>query len=344
MNAFLNTLYVATPGAYLAKDGENVAVRIDRETRSSIPLHHLGGVVCFGPVSTSPELMAACVERGIGLSFLTLNGRFLARVEGEATGNVLLRRRQYRLADDPAATAALARSFVVGKIANARALVVRSTREQPDPPPSLRAAAARLADRHADLERNGATMTADSIRGHEGDAAATYFGVFGSMIRSSSPDLGFAVRSRRPPRDPANALLSFVYALLRHDCQSALAAVGLDPGVGYLHVDRPGRPSLALDLMEEFRPVLADRLVLALINRGQVSPRQFTRDEVGGVSMDADARRTVLVAYQERKQASVTHPTTGESTTFGLVPHVQARLLARAIRGDLESYPPFLLR
>lgn len=343
MSTYRNTLYVTTPGAYLAKDGENVAVRIERETRMSVPMHHLAGVVCFGPISASPELMAACLGRGIGVSFLDMNGRFLARVEGEASGNVLLRRRQYRLADDPAATAALARSFVIGKVSNARALLVRSTREQADPPPALREASARLAERLSDLERLGAT-TADSVRGHEGGAAATYFGAFGSMIRSPDPAFRFATRTRRPPRDPVNAMLSFVYALLRHDCQSALAAVGLDPGVGYLHVDRPGRPGLALDLMEEFRPALADRLVLALINRGQVAPGDFIRDEAGGFSMSADARKTVVVAYQERKQASVTHPTTGESTTYGLTPHIQARLLARTIRGDLETYPPFLVR
>ena len=337
-----NTLFVTTPGAYLAKDHENVAVRVDHQTRLSVPMHHLGGVVCFGQVTASPAMMAACLERGIGLSFLDADGRFLARVEGAASGNVLLRRRQFRLADDPAATARLARWFVIGKVANARALLVRSARERRDAPTTLHDAARRLADRLVDLGR--ADLSTDTVRGHEGEAAAGYFAAFDAMIRSPDPAFRFATRSRRPPLDAANALLSFVYALLRHDCVSALAAAGLDPAVGYLHVDRPGRPSLALDLMEEFRPALADRLVLALINRGQVTPAGFVRDEAGGISMDADTRRTVLVAYQERKQAALTHPVTGEETTYAVVPHIQARLLARAIRGDLDHYPPFLVR
>ena len=306
MSTYHNTLFVTTPHAYLAKDHENIAVRVERQTRLSVPMHHLGGVVCFGPVSASPELMAACLDRGIGLSFLDPNGRFLARVEGAASGNVLLRRRQYRLADEPAATARLARRFVIGKVANARSMLVRSARERPDAPPALHAAATRLAERLVDLGRPD--LSTDTVRGHEGEAASAYFAAFDAMIRAPDPAFRFAVRSRRPPRDAINALLSFVYALLRHDCASALAAVGLDPAVGYLHVDRPGRPSLALDLMEEFRPALADRLVLALVNRGQVAPGGFVRDPAGGISMDGETRRTVLVAYQERKQAALTHP------------------------------------
>jgi CRISP-associated protein Cas1 len=344
MSTYHNTLFVTTPGAYLAKDHENVAVRVEHQTRLSVPLHHLGGVVCFGPVSASPELMAACVERGVGLSFLDTNGRFLARVEGPATGNVLLRRRQYRLADDSIAAARLARGFVVGKVANARALLVRSAREQreDDRTATLHQAATRLAERLVDLGRPDLSL--ETVRGHEGEAAAGYFASFDAMIRSADPAFRFAIRSRRPPLDAVNSLLSFVYALLRHDCTSALAAAGLDPHVGYLHVDRPGRPSLALDLMEEFRPALADRLVLALINRGQVTPKGFVREATGGIAMEAETRRTVLVAYQERKQAELTHPVTGEATTYALVPHIQARLLARTIRGDLTDYPPFLLR
>ena len=342
MSTYHNTLFVTTLGAYLAKDHENVAVRVERQTRLSVPLHHLGGVVCFGPVSASPDLMTACVERGIGLSLLDINGRFLARVEGPATGNVLLRRRQYRLADDPRAASHLARWFVIGKVANARALLVRSAREQKDAPPDLHDASSRLAERLVDLGR--ADLSLETVRGHEGEAAAGYFAAFDAMIRPPDPAFRFTTRSRRPPLDAVNALLSFTYALLRHDCASALAAVGLDPGVGYLHADRPGRPSLALDLMEEFRPALADRLVLALINRAQVAAGGFVRDAAGGISMDAETRRTVLVAYQERKQAALTHPVTGEATTYALVPHIQARLLARAIRGDLDHYPPFLVR
>ncbi len=344
MSAYHNTLFVTTPGAYLAKDRENLAVRVEHQTRLAVPFHHLGGVVCLGPVSASPELMAACAERGIGLSFLDGDGRFLARVEGPASGNVLLRRRQYRLADDPVAAAGLARSFVVGKVANARALIVRSAREQKDPARSaiLDSAATRLSERLADLGRPGQSL--ETVRGLEGEAAATYFAAFDAMIRAADPALRFATRSRRPPRDPVNAMLSFAYALVRHDCTSALAAVGLDPAVGYLHADRPGRPSLALDLMEEFRHSLADRLVLAMINRGQVSPSGFVSDPAGGVAMDAAMRKAVIVAYQERKQSSLTHPLTGEATSFAIVPHIQARLLARTIRGDLDPYPPFLVR
>ena len=246
MSSYHNTLYVTTPGAYLAKDHENVAVRVDHQTKLAVPMHHLGGVVCFGPVSASPEL--------------------------------------------------------IGKVANARSLLVRSAREQPDPPVALNEAATRLAERLVDLGRED--LTTESSRGHEGEAAAGYFAAFHAMIRSPDPAFRIALRSRRPPLDAINALLSFVYALVRHDCVSALAAVGLDPAVGYLHADRPGRPSLALDLMEEFRPALADRLVLALINRGQVSPKGFLRDEAGGVSMDSETRRPVLVAYQEGSKPS----------------------------------------
>jgi CRISPR-associated protein Cas1 len=206
----------------------------------------------------------------------------------------------------------------------------------------LQGAAARLSERLADLGPGEPSL--ETIRGHEGEAAATYFAAFDAMVRSDDPAFQFATRSRRPPLDPINALLSFVYSLLLHDCASALAAAGLDPAVGFLHVDRPGRPSLALDLMEEFRPALGDRLVLALINRGQVTPKGFVREASGGVTMDAETRRIVLVAYQERKQTELTHPITGEATTYALVPHIQARLLARTIRGDLELYPPFLLR
>jgi CRISP-associated protein Cas1 len=343
VSTYHNTLFVTIPGAYLAKDHENIAVRVEHETRLSVPLHHLGGVVCFGHVSASPELMAACVERGIGISFLKADGRFLARVEGPVSGNVLLRRRQFRLADDPIASARLARSCVVGKIANARSLLVRSAREQGTEARSvpLLEAASRLADRLGALSKEDLSL--ETVRGYEGEAAASYFAVFGSMIRADDPAFRFTTRTRRPPLDAVNALLSFLYALVLHDCSSALAAVGLDPAVGYLHADRPGRPSLALDLMEEFRPVLADRLTLALINRGQVSPKGFQREPSGGVLMDDGTRKTVLVAYQERKQSALTHPLTNEEATYALVPHIQARLLARAIRGDLENYPPFLL-
>jgi CRISPR-associated protein Cas1 len=223
-------------------------------------------------------------------------------------------------------------------------MLVRSAREQVDEarPVTLRAAAARLGERLDDLGRG--ELALETVRGHEGEAAASYFSAFDAMIRSEKDSFRFTIRSRRPPLDAVNSLLSFVYALLLHDCSSALAAVGLDPAVGYLHADRPGRPSLALDLMEEFRPALADRLVLALINRGQVNAKGFRREATGGILMDDDTRKAVLIAYQERKQASLTHPLTNENITYALVPHIQARLLARTLRGDLEDYPPFLVR
>jgi CRISPR-associated protein Cas1 len=343
MSNFLNTLFVTTQGAYLAKDHENVAVRVEKETRLSVPMHHLTGLVCFGRVTASPELMAACMEKGIGLSFLTENGKFLARVEGERSGNVLLRRRQYRLADDPAASAGLARGFVTGKIANARTLLLRSAREQGE---SEKTARIRQACIRLDHSLDGATRgeSVDSIRGYEGEAAAQYFSVFGDLVRDGNVGWSFTRRIRRPPTDPVNALLSFLYVLLLHDASSALQAVGLDPAVGYLHDDRPGRPSLALDLMEEFRPALADRLLLALVNLGQVGAEDFTREPTGACWLTDKSRKQVLVAYQKRKQEVITHPLTGEETPIGLLMHVQARLLARAIRGDLEAYPPFFAK
>jgi CRISPR-associated protein Cas1 len=343
MAQFQNTLYVTTQGAFLAKDHDTVVVRVDREARLTVPLHHLGGIVCFGRVAMSPELMAACAGSGIGISFLTENGRFLARVEGEASGNVLLRRAQYRAADDPGRCCRLARSFVVGKVANARAVVMRAAREAAtdEGREALEGAAARLAAAGSALLGSAAI---EAVRGHEGDAAATYFGAFDHLIRKQKDAFRFDGRNRRPPRDPVNALLSFLYALLLHDCASALQATGLDPAVGFLHVDRPGRLGLALDLMEELRPILADRLAVSLINLEQLRFEGFVARETGAIEMREDARKTVLVAYQKRKQEELKHPFVDERMTWARVPHVQARLLARTIRGDLDDYPAFLLK
>jgi len=338
---FQNTLYVTTQGAFLSKDHETVVVRVDREPRLTVPLHHLGGIVCFGRVAMSPELMAACAGSGIGISFLTENGRFLARVEGEASGNVLLRREQYRAADDRDRCCRLARSFVVGKVANARAVVMRAAREATTDQGrgALEGAVARLADAGSALL---GSATIGAVRGHEGDAAATYFRAFDHLIRKQKEAFRFDRRTRRPPRDPVNAMLSFLYAVLLHDCASALQATGLDPAVGFLHVDRPGRPGLALDLMEELRPILADRLAVGLINLEQLRSEDFVTRETGAIEMTEDARKTVLVAYQKRKQEEIKHPFVDERMTWARVPHVQARLLARTIRGDLDDYPPFL--
>lgn len=338
-----NTLYVTTPGAYLAKDGETVAVRVEGETRLRVPIHNLDGVVCFGQVGASPYLLGFCAERGVGVSLLTTHGRFLARVQGPVSGNVLLRREQYRRADSEADSVKIARPLLAAKIANSRWVLLRWLRSPTDDAGAQ--AVRRTADRlrlHLDaLERE---ESLDGLRGLEGRAARVYFEVFDHLITQQQDDFRFDGRNRRPPSDPVNALLSFFYTLLRHDCESALEAVGLDPAVGFLHRDRPGRPSLALDLMEELRPYLADRLALSLINRKQVQASGFTREESGAVWMDDDTRKTVITAYQQRKDDTLEHPFLEEKTTVGLLMHLQALLLARYLRGDLDGYPPFLAR
>jgi CRISPR-associated protein Cas1 len=341
MKQLLNTLYVTTQGAYLARDGEAVAVRVEKETKLRVPIHTLSSIVCFGNVSCSPFLMGLCGENNVALAFLTENGRFLARVHGPVSGNVLLRREQYRWADLEERAAAVARSVVMAKIANSRTVLLRALREKPaaEGADDLEQAARRLARL---LETVAGTARLEGIRGHEGDAARVYFGAFDRLISVSKEEFFFRGRTRRPPLDNMNALLSFVYTLLTHDVTAALEAVGLDPAVGFLHRDRPGRPSLALDLVEELRPVIADRLALSLVNRRQVQGSGFKRTESGGVTMDDATRKEVLVAYQNRKQEEIQHPFLGERVVFGITPHVQAMLLARFVRGDLDGYPSFL--
>jgi CRISPR-associated protein Cas1 len=343
MKQLLNTLYVTTQGAYLAKDGETVLVRVEDEARLRVPIHTLGSIVCFGQVSCSPWLMGFCAERGVALSFLTEHGRFLARVEGPVSGNVLLRREQYRRAENEEQTAAIARSVVIAKVANCRTVLLRAARERPEGAgcADLEAAALRLLRLTETLQK---PLPLDTVRGHEGDAARVYFEVFDHLIVEAKDAFFFRGRSRRPPLDNMNALLSFLYTLVTHDVAAALEGVGLDPAVGYLHVDRPGRPSLALDLVEELRPVLADRLGLSLVNRRQVRAEGFRRTESGAVEMDDGTRKEVLVGYQKRKQEEVMHPFLKERVAFGIVPHVQAMLLARFLRGDLDGYPSFLWR
>jgi CRISP-associated protein Cas1 len=341
MKKYLNTLFVTTQGAYLAKEGETVVVKVDSEVRLQLPVHTISGIVCFGQVSCSPFLMGFCGEKGVSISFLTENGRFLARVQGPVSGNVLLRREQYRWADDPGQSLAMARGFLIGKIANSRTVLQRALRDHSDKldEEMLRRAVSLLGrslgacDKQEDL---------DSLRGIEGDAANTYFGAFDNLIVSQKESFYFRDRNRRPPLDNVNCLLSFLYTLLVHDARSALESVGLDPAVGFLHRDRPGRPGLALDLMEEFRPFLADRLALSLINLKQVQEKGFKKTEAGGVVMDDDTRKAVLVAYQERKREEILHPFTEEKVTVGLHMYVQALLMARYIRGDLDGYPPFI--
>lgn len=344
MRRHLNTLYVTSDGAWLRKDGANVVVEVERVERGRVPVHLLGGVVCFGRVGASPALLGYCAEQGVCVSFMTGSGRFLARVEGPVSGNVLLRRAQYRATDDQGITADLVRQIVTGKILNQRAVVRRALRDHGDDMQhkmrsNLEAAERRFTDAARRAQR---PQDLDSLRGIEGEVAQAYFNVFDHLIRGDRSTFRFERRSRRPPLDPVNALLSFLYVLLLHDCRSALESVGLDPAVGFLHRERPGRPSLALDLMEELRPVLADRVALSLINRRQLSDRDFGKAVSGAVSLSEAGRKTVLVAYQDRKKDELKHPFLGEKTTLGLVPFVQAQLLSRRLRGDLDGYPPFI--
>lgn len=341
MRHLLNTLYVTTQGAYLARDGETVAVSIEHKTRLRVPVHTLESIICFGQVSCSPPLMQLCAERGVRISFLSEGGRFWARVEGPVSGNVLLRREQYRRSDDHTKSAEIARAVVMGKVANQRTVLMRALRDHPE-----------MADaqeiKYA-INGLGSILKAlqdlyelDKVRGMEGEAAQLYFSVFDYLIVAQKGEFFFRERNRRPPLDNMNALLSFIYTLLVHDARSALEAVGLDPAVGFLHRDRPGRPSLALDLMEELRPVLADRLALSLVNRVQVKGKGFKRTETGAVLMDDDTRKEVLVAYRKRKQEDLEHSFIHEKVALGLLPHVQALLLSRHLRGDLDGYPPYL--
>jgi CRISPR-associated protein Cas1 len=341
MKKYLNTLFVTTQGAYLHKEGEAVLVNVEGETRLRVPVHTLGGIVCFGNVMCSPFLMHHCAENNVQISFLSEQGRFLARVQGPVSGNVLLRREQYRRADDLVASAAIARSMVTAKIANSRTVLQRAVRDHGEKGgmESVEGAVRRL--EHL-IRAAKETKELEQLRGIEGDASRSYFDVFDSLITAQKEDFRFAGRNRRPPLDNMNALLSFIYTLLVHDCTGALEAVGLDPQVGFLHRDRPGRPSLALDVMEEFRAFLADRLTLTLVNLKQVTGKGFRKTESGAVEMDDETRKTVLVAYQKRKQEEMMHPFVEESATMGIFFHLQAQLLARHLRGDLDGYPPFI--
>ena len=346
MRRHLNTLYVTSEGAWLTKDGANVVASREKTELGRVPIHTLGGIVCIGRVGMSPPLMGFCAEQSVCVSFLTENGRFLARVEGPVSGNVLLRREQYRRADSRESTTVLVRSFVIGKTLNQRAVIRRALRDHGEAVAEGESAALGAAEiRLTDIARRAERANdADILRGLEGEAAQVYFAVFDHLIRSQKEAFRFTGRSRRPPLDAMNALLSFLYTLLVHDCRSAAETVGLDPAVGFLHRDRPGRPSLALDLMEEVRPVLADRIALTLINRRQLSASDFRHMENGAVLLADKARKEVLVSYQERKRDELTHPFLGETVTLGLVPHIQAQLLARHLRGDLDAYPPFVWR
>jgi len=341
MRHLLNTLFVTSEDIYLSLDGENVVASREHQEAARYPLHTLSGIVSFSYPGASPALMGACAERGISLAFCTPRGRFLARIAGSTSGNVLLRRAQYRTADELSASCRIARSMIFGKVYNARWSIERTRRDHGLrlDSASLTASASHLKEL---LPQIAAAASLEHLRGLEGAGATLYFGQFDQLILGEKPLFSYQSRSRRPPRDPVNALLSFVYSLLSHDCASALESVGLDSYVGFLHRDRPGRASLALDLMEELRPCMADRFVLTLINNRIVGRQDFDFLENGAVFLSDSGRRAVLKRWQERKKESLTHPYLQEKLSWGLVPYLQALLLARCLRGDLDAYPPFL--
>ena len=341
MRHLLNTLYVMTQGAYLHLEGETLVVEIERQKRLQVPLHHLGSVVIFGDIMVSPAALHRCADDGRGVVLLDRRGQFKARLEGPLSGNILLRQAQHRAAATQALE--LARAFVAGKLRNARQIVLRGARDSGND-------ADREALRHSGrllaghIRRLPGTATLDEARGVEGDGARVYFSAVRYLIRADAREaFSFERRSRRPPLDRFNALISFLYTLLVHDCRTAVESVGLDAQLGFLHAVRPGRPALALDLMEEFRP-LADRLALTLINRGQLTEKDFEARPGGAVYLSETGRKTVLAAYQQRKQEEVGHALLQQPAPVGLLPHVQARLLARVLRGDVEGYLPFLIR
>jgi len=338
----LNTLYITSDDAYVHKERETFVVEINNQKVFQAPVHSIENIVCFGFKALSPPLMAFCAENNVGISYLSENGRFLARVQGAQQGNVLLRKSQYAIADNEVESLAIGRPIIAAKVMNCRNLLLRHQRNHPDEASdSIGSVASTLGNRLAEIQRS---ESLDELRGHEGECASLYFGVLSSLITAQQEDFAFSLRSRRPPLDPANALLSFLYAILVNDVRSALETTGLDPQVGFLHQLRPGRPSLALDIMEEFRAYLGDRIMLNLINLKQVSKSDFEIRESGEVRISDEARKTVIAAYQKRKQEEITHPFLGEKMTIGLLPHIQALLLARYVRGDISEYPPFYVK
>lgn len=341
MRKMLNVLYITNPKAYMTKDGENIVIRIEDKEVFRTPVHYLEGIVSFGYTGASPALIGMCVEKSISVSFLSGSGRFLATVHGPVKGNVLLRRKQYRWADSETESTRLASLFVIGKIANCKTVLRRYLSDYGEVMHSDDAVkVGKILARN--IVKLGQELRLDEVRGIEGESARNYFSVLDNLIVSQKQDFCFEQRNRRPPLDNVNALLSFLYSLLLHETRSALETVGLDPYVGFLHRDRPGREGLALDLMEEFRPYLADRLALSLINRRQLTANDFVVKESGGVIIKDNARKVVLDAWQKRKNDELTHPFLEEKIPAGLLPYAQALLLARHIRGDLESYPPFI--
>lgn len=341
MRQLLNTLFVMTEDVYLALENDNVVVHQSEKVLAKVPLHSIEGIMCFSYKGASPALMGRCGEIGVSMSFYSPRGRYYCSILGEENRNVLLRREQFRFADDANAALDYAKSFIIGKIYNAKWVLERTKRDH-----ALRVNVERLTEQSGKLSialssaRQSSSM--DELRGVEGLAAKDYFYAFDDLVLRNKDDFFFTGRSRRPPLDRLNALLSFCYSILTNDCIAALQGVGLDPYVGFMHTDRPGRASLALDLVEEFRPVLADRFVLTLVNTGAVKPDDFEIHENGGVFLSDSGRKKVLSAWQKKKSEQILHPFLQEKIQWGLVPYVQALLLTRAVRGDLDGYPPFL--
>lgn len=343
MKRLANVLYITSSDAYLSLDGDTIVIKKEEKPSTRLPLLNLENIVCFNYQGVSPALMGACAERNVGLCFLTPNGRFLARVSGKVRGNVLLRLRQYDVSSNESLSVPIAASFLIGKIFNTRKVIERAIRDH-----AMLLDAPRLEKASAFLKQTinalPECVSTDELMAFEGSAAKIYFSVFNQLILQQKDDFRFEERSRRPPLDRMNSLLSFFYSLLTNETVSALETVGLDPYVGFLHAERPGRPSLALDLMEELRPIFADRLALSLVNRRQVEHSGFAQKESGGILMTDETRKVVLAAWQERKQDEILHPYLKERIPFGLLPYVQAMLLARHLRGDLDAYPPFFWR
>lgn len=340
MRKLLNTLYITSSDSYLSLDGENVVIWDKEEEKGRIPLHNLEAIVSFGYRGVSPALMGGCAERNISLCFMTPQGRFLARVTGDVRGNVTLRKRQYEISNDKEISLGIARNCILGKVFNARWILERAARDH-----GLQIDLERVKKASGFLQQSlksiKSCQDAAQLRGYEGEAASVYFGVFNELILQQKKDFNFSGRNKRPPMDNVNAMLSFVYTLLTNMIASALETVGLDPYVGYMHTDRPGRVSLALDLIEELRPVLADRFVLTIINKKILTGKDFSKKEDGAVIIKDDARRTLLTEWQNKKKDVITHPYLNEKIEWGMIPFCQAMLLARYLRGDIDEYPPF---
>lgn len=342
MRKLLNTLYVTNPDSYLTKDGDNVVVKVFKEEVFRIPVHNIEGIVCMGYMGASPQLMRLCSDNNVGLSFLSPQGRFQARVSGKIRGNVLLRRTQFRMADNSEESLNISKCFILGKIVNCHSVVGRSIRDHSDVIDVNKVGSVKnyLVE---NIEKVEESQNSDSLRGIEGNCAKFYFSAMNEMILKQKDDFFIYERNRRPPLDNMNALLSFLYTLLAHDVESALETVGLDPYVGFFHTDRPGRASLALDMMEELRPFLADRLALNLVNLKQIKGSDFVKKENGAVIMTDDGKKEIIGSWQKRKQDQIVHPYLKEKIPVGLIPYVQAMLMARYLRGDIDGYPPYFM-